>query len=140
MKVTKRLVKSILAVLLIGVILAGLLGVPAITIAMLFFWVAAFFAIVFPVLYFFGSPWRQTVVGKMMMTKSTSIATVFILSILFRVVPHFPGRDWLIVFAYVFLAVALCFQNFVLIGQQEWFRGRFYDRGDVGRHEHTPQA
>lgn len=134
MKVTKRLVQTCLAVLAAAVVLAGLLGAPALSIAIVFFWIAAVLAIAFPVVYYFGSPWRTTLVGKAMMTKSTSIAVLFIISILIRIVPDFPGRDWLILFAYMFLAVALFFQDAILIGQQSWFRRRYsHNRDNAGQ-------
>lgn len=84
----------------------------------LFFWAAAVPALLLPIFYFFGSPWRSSIFGKMMMTKSSALGLIFLLSILFMVVPGFPGKLWLAVAAYAYLAGALWFQFAVLMGVQ----------------------
>lgn len=95
---------------------------------------AAIPAILFPILYFFRSPWRSTVVGKMMMTKSSAIGLVFTLSLLFRFVPAFPGKYWIAAGAYGYLAFALWFQTRVLIGiQHNETNDADCDRTDVGQ-------
>lgn len=102
------------------------------TICELLIYVAAVFAIAFPVLYFTRSPWRRTAEGRMMMNLGTAIALVFVLiltNLFFG--PHYPGRDWIRLFAYAYLALAFVRLNFVLARVQWRVRHGYYD--------HSPQ-
>lgn len=96
-----------------------------------FVYVAAVPAILIPLCYFFGSPWRSTLVGKMMMNKSAAVGLIFLLVVLGVA---FDQNYWGLV-AYAYLAVALWGQLLVLLTIQRRSRRGDYDRADVS---HNP--
>lgn len=89
-------------------------------------------AILLPIVYFFGSPWKTTLVGKMMMNKMAAIGVVFAL-ILVGVVTggDYPGRDWIRVVAYAYLAIALWAQLVLLLRIQRDSRRGILGRADL---------
>lgn len=95
-------------------------------------YVATVPAILFPICYFFGSPWRTTTVGKMMMVKSSAIGLIFVLIVLGVAFDQdYWGRDVLRLVAYAYLAIALLAQLLTLLSIQRRSRRGDYDRADV---------
>lgn len=133
MTVSKRSRIILLALAMAGLLVVGCLTIGPAHLAVVIFFVAAVPALGFPILYHFGSPWRTTIVGKMMMTKSSAIAVVFLLSMVRFFAPGAPGLVWLAVLAYTYLAIALYFQTGVLLREQRHQQGREYEGADVGK-------
>lgn len=111
-----RIAPFVLSAMLMVTIASSVID-PATLILPLFF-VALVPAVSFPLLYFFRSPWRTTLVGRMMMTKSSAVATILLVSLIRFLVPDAPGRDLFIALAYAFLDTALFVQCFVLLREQ----------------------
>jgi hypothetical protein len=87
---------------------------------------AAVPAILFPLFYAGGSPWRTTLVGKMMMNKASAIGITFALIVLGVIAgPDYPGRDAIRLVAYAYLAVSLWGELLLLLRIQSCAR-----RGD----------
>lgn len=89
-------------------------------------------AISFPLLYAVGSPWRSTPEGKMMMNLGSAIALVFTLIVVNVILgPYYPGREWVRLFTYAYLAFALWRLVFTLLRVQRRARTGWYDRHPV---------
>lgn len=97
--------------------------------ARLLIFVAAGAAILFPFIYGLRSPWRSTPEGRMMMNLGTSIGVVFALILVSAITgAEYPGRDWVRLGAYAYLAFSLWRLVFTVTRVQHRARRGYYNR------------
>lgn len=69
----------------------------------------------FPIVYAFR-PWRDSLIGRALMTKAVGVALLIDISIAYQFLGNdYPGRDYVRVGAYALIAVGIWFQFIAMI-------------------------